>query len=117
MSDRRSVGEAGESAAVDYLKEKGYHILRRNYRYQRGEIDIIAEDRDDVVFIEVKARRSKSYGDPEDGINPDKCRRIRRVASGFLFENHIDDRPCRFDIVAVEYEGEKIVLRHIMDAF
>jgi len=117
VRDRKSVGEAGENAAVDYLREKGYHILRRNYRYQRGEIDIIAEERDDLVFIEVKARRSKSYGDPEDGINPEKCRRIRRVASGYLFENHIDDRSCRFDIVAIEYEGEKIVLRHIRDAF
>jgi putative endonuclease len=117
MDDRRAVGESGENAAVDYLQEKGYHILRRNYRYQRGEIDIIAEEGDDLVFIEVKARRSKSYGDPEDGLNPEKCRRIKRVASGYLFEHRIDDRPCRFDIVAIEYEGKKMLLRHLKDAF
>lgn len=117
MISRQIQGKNGEDAAVDYVTKKGYHILCRNYRFERGEIDIIAEEGDDLVFIEVKARRSKAYGDPEDALTPSKCRQIKRVAEGFLDEHNLDDRSCRFDIIAVEYADTQPVVRHLQDAF
>ena len=117
MPDRRSKGKGGEDSAVDYLAKKGYHILRRNYRFNRGEIDIIAEDKEDLVFIEVKARMSRAFGVPENALTPAKCRRIKKVAQGYLYENKIDDRSCRFDIVAIEYDAGIPVIRHLEDAF
>ena len=117
MADHRAEGKAGEDTAVDYLAKKGYHILQRNFRFRRGEIDIIAEDRDDLVFIEVKARRSRAYGLPEEALTPAKCRQIRKVARGYLFENKIEDTSCRFDIVAIEYEAGRPVIRHLENAF
>ncbi len=117
MPDRRAKGKAGEDAAVDYLEKKGYHILGRNFRYERGEIDIIAIDKEDLVFIEVKARRSKAFGEPEDALTPAKCNQIRKVAEGYLLEQRIDDQPCRFDVIAIEYERETPVIRHLIDAF
>ncbi len=104
-------------AAVDYLSKKGYTILQRNYRFHRGEIDIVAEYRGDIVFIEVKARSSRGFGLPEDGLTPYKCRQIRKVAQGYLFEHAIDERSCRFDVIAIEYIEGAPLIRHLEDAF
>jgi len=117
MNDRRARGQAGESLAVDYLLKKGYRILQRNYRYEHGEIDIIAEDGDVLIFIEVKTFRSKKFGEPEDAVTKNKRERIRKTADGFIFENTIDDKICRFDVIAIDCEKTAPVIRHIEDAF
>ena len=113
----RKRGTQGEDAAVGYLARKGYRILERNFRFDRGEIDIVAEDHNQLVFVEVKARRSTIFGDPEEAITEAKCRQLRKVAEGYLFEHNLDDQNCRFDVVAVEYESNVPVIRHIEDAF
>ena len=113
----RKCGAQGEAAAVDYLLKKGYRILERNFRFERGEIDIIAEDCNQLVFVEVKARRSKLFGDPEEAITEAKCKQLWKVAEGYLFEHDLDDSSCRFDVVAIEYEKNVPVIRHIEDAF
>ena len=115
--NNRKQGAAGEDAAVDYLTKKGYCILERNFRYERGEIDIVAEDSGELVFVEVKARRTKLYGDPEDAITEAKCKQLWKVAEGYLFERNLDDRDCRFDVIAIEYEKDTPVIRHVEDAF
>ena len=115
--NKRADGKAGEDLAVDFLLKKGYRILQRNYRFERGEIDIIAVDGDELVFVEVKARRSSSFGDPEDAVSPAKCEQIKRVAEGFLLEHDIDGKPVRFDVVAVLYERNLPIVRHLEDAF
>jgi putative endonuclease len=115
--NKRTEGEKGEDLAVAYLEKKGYRILERNYRYERGEIDIVAEDNGALVFVEVKARRSKTFGEPEEAVTESKQRQIKNVAEGYLFEHNIDDRECRFDVVAIDYEGNRTVIRHLENAF
>jgi len=117
MKNKSKKGAIGEDVAVEYLKKKGYNILQRNYRFNHGEIDIIAEDGNVLVFVEVKARRSKKFGEPEDAVTPRKRDKIRATADGYLFENNIDDKECRFDVLAIVYECDKVVIRHIIDAF
>jgi putative endonuclease len=117
MSNQREKGQAGEDMAVDYLTKKGYRILQRNYRYEHGEIDIIAEDGAMLVFIEVKAFRSKNFGEPEDAVTFSKRERIRKTADGYIFESMMDERLCRFDVIAIDCEKNTPVIRHLMDAF
>jgi putative endonuclease len=117
MLSKTKKGAIGEDLAVDYLKKKGYRIFQRNYRFEHGEIDIVAEDGNALVFVEVKARRSKEFGEPEDAVTPRKREKIRATADGYLFENNIDDKECRFDVIAIDYQGNKTEIRHIEDAF
>ena len=117
LVDRRARGIAGEDLAVAYLEKLGYRIHERNYRFGRGEIDIVAQAGETLVFVEVKARASRVFGDPEEAVTPGKRRRLRKIAGGYLFERRIEDRECRFDVIAVEYADGKPVLRHIEDAF
>jgi putative endonuclease len=115
--NRRERGAAAERLAADFLATKGMKIVRRNYRYERGEIDIVAEDGDELVFVEVKWRRSGAFGSPEDAITPAKQDQIIKVAEGYLFENGIEGRPCRFDVVAVTERNGNQILTHYVNAF
>ena len=115
--NRSAAGAAGESTAVDFLKKKKYRILRRNYRFGRGEIDIVAEDGKVIVFVEVKVRSSGSFGAPEDAISGMKQRALRSAAQGYIYQYQCEDRECRFDIVAIDTSGAALVIRHMEDAF
>lgn len=115
--NKRVRGKQGEDRAVDFLQNKGYRILQRNFRYERGEIDIVAEDDKTLVFVEVKVRYSNSFGNPEDAIGISKQNRLRKVAEGYLLKNNIDNKECRFDVVAIDYQNDKTEIRHIEDAF
>lgn len=115
--NKSAEGKLGETLAVDFLSKKGYRILERNFRYGRCEIDIIAGKGPMLVFVEVKARRSTAYGEPVEAVTPVKCRRLRRAAGGYLALRSIDDRPCRFDIVAIRYAGGVPTVEHYEDAF
>ena len=106
-----------ETLAANFLEERGMRIIERNYRFERGEIDIIAEDGDELVFVEVKARRSNAFGEPEDAVTPEKEEQIKKVAEGYLFERQIEDRPCRFDVVAVSVVNGKQTITHLPNAF
>jgi putative endonuclease len=115
--NRRTQGKAGEDLAARFLERKGLKILERNYRFERGEIDLIAEDGDELIFIEVKARRSAAFGAPEDAVTEKKQEQIRGVAEGYLYEHDIENRPCRFDVVAIEFKNGVSEIRHIENAF
>lgn len=115
--NKRQRGKAGEDAAVDFLQEKGYRILARNFRFDRGEMDIIAEDNNTLVFVEVKARYSTNYAGPEEAVTESKKNQMEKVAEGYLVERGIEGQECRFDIIAVEWQNDKPVVRHIVDAF
>jgi len=118
MNRRYERGIIGESLAIDYLRKNGCRIIKRNYRFEHGEVDIIAEDGDVLVFIEVKTFRSKVYGEPEDAVTIRKREKIRKTAEAYLFENAIEDKECRFDVIAIDLEKENSpVIRHIKDAF
>ncbi len=117
MTSGRKRGTMGEDLAVEHLRRLGYTIHRRNYRFHRGEIDIIAQEGDTLVFVEVKTRRSAAFGDPEEAVTQMKVRKIRRIAQGFLAEEKIADRECRFDVIGVDYARGAPVVRHIENAF
>ena len=109
-------GKKSEIIATNYLKKKGYKILKNNYKNKIGEIDIIAKDKDTIVFVEVKARMSSKFGDPLEAINIHKQRKIIQVAQIYLLKNKLTDVSSRFDAVAIlgELDSE---IRHIENAF
>jgi putative endonuclease len=100
--NRRDVGILGEKLAQNFLKKRGYHIWETNYRCPEGEIDIIAKDRDCLVFIEVRTKTSAEFGTPEESITPNKKRRLAMVTSHYQ-QSHSNLPPSwRIDVVAVE---------------
>lgn len=119
MSDRRKeLGRLGESIAAEHLTELGYEVIARNWRTARGEIDLIARAGDVLVFVEVKARRGRGAGLPEEGLTPHKARRLFMLAQSYLYEAGIDDVEWRVDLVAVEFDRQNRLLRceHIPNA-
>ena len=115
-----SFGKEGEEAAAAFLKKKGYRILEMNFRTKTGEIDIVAEHKRTVAFIEVKTRSKLNYGQPETAVNEAKQRKLFRVAELFLAKHKITERPCRFDIVAISgdpKEPKNWEFRLTQDAF
>jgi putative endonuclease len=114
----REKGYLGEDIAIAYLKENGYKILKQNFIFGKlGEIDIIAEKNNILVFVEVKSRTNSSYGDPLESVNFKKQVHLRRTAEGYLHINKIYNRECRMDVIAVDLTREKPVIRHIENAF
>lgn len=100
--DNRKTGDEGEALAVEFLEEKGYRIIDRNFHFGRlGEIDIIAMDGDVVVFVEVKYSRSLKYGYPEQRITRNKLQKLRKAADGWLMKKGIEDAPCRLDVIGI----------------
>ena len=117
-TDNISVGMLGEKLAGKYLQRQGYRIIARNYRTVLGEIDIIAEDKDTLVFVEVKTRRGRSCGHPLEAVNPAKCRQISKVALFYLAEKKMENRAARFDVVAVSLGTEdKPEIEVVQNAF
>lgn len=99
---RISTGKRGEDLAASFLAEAGYRIIERNYRCLFGEIDIVAEEGETLVFVEVKSRRSNAYGDPQVAVGHQKQKKISRISVYYLEERHLRHRPARFDVVAVK---------------
>lgn len=117
---KKELGEKGEQLAVDYLTEKKYEIIERNYRYGHGEIDIIVKDPEDgyTAFVEVKTRQNLDFGEPEYAITKNKQRQIKKIAELYLYEKEIEELDCRFDVVAVVL-GDKNnpSVKHYVNAF
>ena len=99
---RQRYGQKGEEIAARHLEKCGYQILEKNYRTNLGEIDIIARDKDFIVFVEVKARQTESFGNPKEAITADKQRKISRVALQYLKSSRQFEARARFDVVAVQ---------------
>ncbi len=113
-----STGRAGEDVAAAFLLARGYRIIVRNYRRRFGEIDIIAEDGAVLVFVEVKSRKTSSFGSPFEAVDRRKQRQISRVALDYITRHKEENRPARFDVVAVELkEGIPPRVDMIKDAF
>lgn len=97
--ERRVFGQFSESEAERYLRRKGYRILDRNVRSARGELDLVAQVADTLVFVEVKARRTSAYGGAVHAVDGRKQARLVRLAAQYLARHRVRDRPCRFDVV------------------
>ena len=114
--DRLSLGKWGEETAADYLRAQGMKIVERNYRTPLGEIDLIASHRKTLVFVEVKTRRSQTFGVPQEAVGAHKQRQIIRAAQWYL-QNHPTSLQPRFDVIAVHAGGAKPAIDHIPNAF
>ncbi|HLX55485.1 MAG TPA: YraN family protein [Ktedonobacteraceae bacterium] len=99
---RQLLGRKGEQMAAMVLLERGYRIIEHNFRCRYGEIDLIAEDRDDLVFVEVKTRKSIVYGLPEEAVTFAKRRKLVQVATYYLALHAYIDRSWRIDVVAIQ---------------
>ncbi|MFQ6773071.1 MAG: YraN family protein [Clostridia bacterium] len=106
-------GQVGEQYACDYLIKKGYKILTRNYKCPIGEIDIIAQDKKTIVFVEVKYRKTAYFGLPQEAVTPYKQNKIRAIAQTYLKMERKLNNLCRFDVIGVL--GDEIT--HIENAF
>jgi putative endonuclease len=99
---RQILGKLGEALACTELERRGYSILARRYRTRFGEIDIVARDGETTVIVEVKARDGEKFGDGADAVTEWKQRRVANMAIDFLCRYKLHDRPCRFDVVAID---------------
>jgi putative endonuclease len=117
-TSKQETGQRGEDVALTYLQKKGYVVLERNFRSPFGEVDIVARDKDTLVFVEVRTGGRGRIHDPEETVGPRKQLRIGRTALFYMKRHRLEDQwAARFDVVAVE-EGEKgLEVRHIEDAF
>ncbi len=114
---RQQLGKRGEDLAISFLKNKGFEILERNYRFGHKEIDIIGKDSNTIVFIEVKAGRSKDFGAPQERVNSRKQKSIIEVAQDYMQKRDFRDCDFRFDVVAIDFEKGKREIEHIKNAF
>jgi len=111
-------GIAGEKLAEKYLQNLGYEILERNFHSSQGEIDLIAKDRDCLVFVEVKNYSYRSFGSPVGAVGKTKKKSIIHAAETYLYKNMIRDVYSRFDVVTIyrRYSGQRLI-EHYQDAF
>lgn len=116
MTEKQVRGALGEQAAVDYLRQNGFMIVERNYRIGRSEVDIIASRYDELHFVEVKTRKFGTMTAPEEAINEQKMRAMRRAASAYMAQSNSSLEPC-FSLIAIEMVGDKVEsLRFIENA-
>ncbi len=104
-------GRAGEAAAEYVLRSQGHDLVRKNYRVREGEIDLITSHDGQTVFVEVKTRRTKSFGSPEESISPAKARRLVAAAQSYLAETGDENVDWRIDLLAIEMDNAGRVLR------
>lgn len=110
------LGLKGEDLAVSFLRGKGYRILSRNFKTPFGEIDIVAEDGNTLVFVEVKTRTDSSFGRPYEAVNFRKREKMRKVALHYLKTTRRETHS-RFDVLSIEMDGSRSMIEHIVDAF
>lgn len=94
-------GRYGEEQACEYIENKGYEIIERNYQASFGEIDIIAKDKDYIIFIEVKYRKNLNKGYPREAVGKRKQKNVRNVAINYIIENSLNDCNFRFDVIEI----------------
>ncbi|MFO7151692.1 MAG: YraN family protein [Bacillota bacterium] len=116
--NRKELGKLGEKYAVDYLKSNNYEIIEINYRCRYGEIDIIAKERNTLVFVEVKTRSSDAFGRGLEAVDLNKRRKIKQVALYFLNNYHRPVGDIRFDVIDINIApGSTPKLLHLKCAF
>ena len=115
---RKRLGNCGEDIALEYLLQNGYHLIVRNFQCKMGEIDLIVRKGDTLVFVEVRSRTGKQYGDPSESVNRKKQDKIRKTAKYYLYQNRsLEQYYCRFDVVAIVWEEGNYTVEWIVDAF
>jgi putative endonuclease len=117
MASDNELGKLGEEIAAQYLLKNGYKILRRNFYFDKAEIDIIAQKEEDtLVIVEVKTRNSDFFGDPQSFVTPKKIKLLVKAANEYIISNDLDVE-VRFDIIAILKNQKQESLEHFENAF
>lgn len=116
MAKHYELGKKGEQLAVDFLVEKGYDILERNWRFQKSEVDIIALKKTILVAVEVKTRSTNEFGNPQDFVSQKKIKLLVLAVDEYVQQHNLDV-TVRFDIIAITRQDKKFELEHLEDAF
>ena len=117
MKSTHDIGSEGEEIAVKFLLSKDYRIVERNFYFGKlGEIDIIAYDQDELVFLEVKYSKNLKYGFPESRVTTQKKKKLRKAAEGWMMKNDVYDQPCRIDVIAILSQNGKQDIEHFVNA-
>jgi putative endonuclease len=117
MAQHNEKGKLGEKLSIQHLKSKGYLIIETNWRSGRNEVDIIAKDKDELVFVEVKTRNTVFFGLPESFVSNQQQKRMALAAENYCINKGINDANIRYDIIAVIVSDSKETLEHFEDAF
>ncbi|MBP9501103.1 MAG: YraN family protein [Candidatus Promineofilum sp.] len=115
---RRRLGQWGENLAALHLEAQGLALIERNWRCRDGEIDLVARDGETFVFVEVKTRRGRKFGAPEEALTPHKAQKLLQLGQNYMAEHELDNVNWRIDLVAVELDENGHLLRcdHIPNA-
>lgn len=116
MNDPKALGRSGEEQAKLYLQKKGFKIMAKNYRSPFGEVDLICEEKNDLVFVEVKTRHSLEYGDGSEAVDFSKKEKLLKSALYYLKAHDLESRNFRFDVVSI-LVGRVEKITHIVHAF
>jgi len=114
---RLETGREGENLAVRFLLKEGYTVLERNFKCPFGEMDIVARQGDSLVFVEVRSRRSGSFGDPLESIGLVKQKKLSRIALCYLQKHRLEGCRARFDVLGLKLKPEGHEIEIIRDAF
>ena len=117
MYIKKELGKLGEDIATHYLKQNGYIILDRNFECRQGELDIVAKDREEIVFIEVKTRTSAKFGIPSEAVNKIKQKHMLQTIKYYLFNRNLSEEFIRIDVIEVYVAGTVYKVNHIKQAF
>jgi putative endonuclease len=114
----RSIGQHYENQACTFLQQQGLRLIKRNFACRLGEIDLIMQEKKSLVFVEVRYRRSHSFGDGIESIEYRKCKKLIRTAEYYLQQNRLTEKiPCRFDVIGITHVSSDNSLTWIKDAF
>ncbi|PKG53392.1 MULTISPECIES: YraN family protein [Olleya] len=116
MASHNELGEKGEQLAVDFLIDNKYAILERNYRFNKAEVDIIAQKEDVLAIIEVKTRSTSTFGNPQDFVKPKQIQRLVTAVDHYVSSNKLDVE-VRFDIIAIVKQNKQFNIEHLENAF
>jgi putative endonuclease len=117
MNREQLLGKKGEDHAAKYLVDRGYQIIERNWRCAAGEVDLVALQQDQIVFVEVKTRNGTGFGHPFEAISEQKVLRMRRVAAAWCQANQAAGAKIRLDAIAVLLRGERAAIEHLKQVF
>ncbi len=106
MAKHIELGKSGELIAEHFLAARGLSIIDRRVRFRRGEIDLIAKDGDEWVFVEVKTRKGDSSGSAAEALTPEKAGRMRKAVERYVYENNLYDAPMRCDLLAIDMDPD-----------
>lgn len=115
--EKRDLGRRGEQEAEQFLRAQGYGIVTRNYRCTYGEIDLVAQDRDILVFVEVRTQGGPTFGDPLESVTQRKQRQIAKAALHYVVRYRVENQPLRFDVIGISWNNSAPQIVHVKGAF